>query len=91
MLNSRAEFNRSRIPRLIIEEQDIEEQERAEAEREQKINNILDREQRSWERRKTRERDAQHQKETGSYYKKGAEKRALNEVEGATKCKDRKK
>ena len=60
VLNSKSEFDRCRIPRLIIEEQNLEKDSEMELQREQEVAEHLEREQRDWERRKTKERAEEH-------------------------------
>ena len=58
VLNSKGEFNRCRIPRLVVEE--TEETEKLEEQRVQETMKLLDKEQSRWETNKLRMRDQQH-------------------------------
>ena len=60
VLNSKGEFNRSRIPRLVVEETDPEEIEKLEEQRAQEVRKYLDKEQSKWEKEKIMLRDQQH-------------------------------
>ena len=60
VLNSKAEFDRCRIPRLVLEEQDLEQADKLELEREEQLAATLDKEHNNWEQTRIRNRTMEH-------------------------------
>ena len=59
MLNSKTEYNRSHIPRLRVENEEVIEEREQDLRKEQKhLEEAMDREQVGWELRKAREKNA---------------------------------
>ena len=82
ILNSKAEFNRCHIPRLVVEEEDEEQRTKRlgeELKSNQDIEQLLSNMDTSWEQRKARERD------------QAAKKRRGSEAEGEQRVKRRRK
>ena len=63
VLNSKSEYSRCRIPRLIVEEQDLEEANKKEQEQEIEMIRKLDKNQRTWEQQKLLEKSTKAKKE----------------------------
>ena len=62
ILNSKAEYNRSHIPRLQLEEEDkVKKREEEMKKEEDRRNKLLEVEQQGWEQDRTRERDRERQ------------------------------
>ena len=60
VLNSKAEFDRCRIPRLVLEEQDLEQADKLELERGEQLAATLDKEHNNWEQTRIRNRTMEH-------------------------------
>ena len=88
VLNSKSEFDRCRIPRLVVEEQDLEKNSEMELQREQEIAEHLDKEQRDWERNKTRERANEH---LAKMSRPGHKSLKRTNNDGATRLEDKKR
>ena len=76
VLNSKAEFDRCRIPRLILEEHDQEQAKKYEEEREEQLTTALDMEHKTWERSRIRERAEEHKSMMASREQKQYTKRS---------------
>ena len=90
VLNSKAEFDRCRIPRLILEEHDQEQAKKYEEEREEQLTTALDMEHKTWERSRIRERAEEHKSMMASREQKQYTKRSKEQkLEGRSRKKRR--
>ena len=62
ILNSRAEYNRCHIPRLVVEEDDVESREKTENDEDEETLRALENMDKNWEGAKTRDRELREKK-----------------------------
>ena len=91
VLNSKSEFNRSRIPRLVLEEQP--DQERLFRVEQERLHSQLSVEDARWESQKAKERSSEHAEFMSSKIFKGASSKGKRELigEGSIRASKRRK